>query len=302
MSDFGTIPPPAPPAVDNPPDAETGAKQVRYSKINNNKELLDRIKAGERWMICLTSLIFCVSAFQAFESWSNNRATTIQVDRLIDSAYRVGGAAESFALSSANINRGVMDAVDKIQAQADAVERSRLTSEVNSKAALDATIAQSELDERGWVGVANLTVSVDPTQPIKVSTRVVALGKSPAFDVTVKQGLIFLPKAQPVRLSDLVLSRPILHEGTVSPNTSFPIREDGASPMTAEEKAAIGFVLDKSYIAYYFGEVSYSDIFDFPHWTDFCYAITSGNSEDSAPCGLYDKSDKSKPQESIKHH
>ena len=91
--------------VDQPEDVAAGGIQTQAQERSADKELLDRVKTGERWMILLTALIFLTSAFQAYETWSNNTNSGRQLEHIVTAADRMNDSADSFSRSSADISR-----------------------------------------------------------------------------------------------------------------------------------------------------------------------------------------------------
>ncbi|MGC2163397.1 MAG: hypothetical protein WA634_15925, partial [Silvibacterium sp.] len=155
----------------------------------------------------------------------------------------------------------------------------------------NATQNQMRLDGRAWVGVGSPSLVLNAKDPFKVETRVVVLGKSPATDVVTRMGTRPFPTDHILQHSDLVLAPLPIHNGTAYPGSSFPIRETGINPITPKEKTIIGEVLDKRAVLYFFGEITYRDIFKVHHWTHFCYAIPTGDVNDMIPCTIYNDSD-----------
>lgn len=164
-----------------------------------------------------------------------------------------------------------------------------------AKNAVSVTQQQMRLDERAWVGVGNIVLTLDPSKPVKAETRVAVLGKSPALDVVTVMGIKNLPAAHTLEIEDITPDRthPI-RNGTVFPNATFPIREGGSDPVTPEEKSIVDAIIAKTEILYFFGEITYQDIFNVPHWTHFCYVIPSATADDTRPCTIYNDSDADK--------
>jgi hypothetical protein len=126
--------------VENAIKANTATTKAQGEGSTTDKELLDRVKTGERWMICITILVFLVSCFQAYESWTNNKSTGVQVDNIITAANRVDNAADSFSKSAAGINGGVASAVSELHGQAD-----------ESRKALQATTNNFHREQRAYL-------------------------------------------------------------------------------------------------------------------------------------------------------
>jgi hypothetical protein len=283
------------------PDQKDKAKDTHTSENEANK-IVDAHKKN-RWEelrgagvdrhieLGLTCAIVFFSLVQLLVTWSNNSSTSKQSERLLDSANRINDAADSFSRSSADMSGSMGNAVKQLEAQAKGIEASRTTSESNSKQALDNTVRQSNLDERAWAGFRNLTFVINKTDPLKVQIRVAILGKSPAVDIVVKQGIRFFPPTYIIQVSDLSPDPIGIHQGTAFPNTEFPIQVNGENPISPKERFFIDGVLDKTYSLYYFGVIAYNDIFRKPHWTRFCDVIPSTDADEIHPCPMYNDSD-----------
>lgn len=168
----------------------------------------------------------------------------------------------------------------------------------SAKAAADsigATQQQIRLDERAWVGAANLSIVLDPSKPVRTEVRVAVLGKSPAINLVTEMGLKTLPTSQVLKRSDLVLDKIAVKNGTVFPTETFPVRKYGPNPVTPLERKVIQTIINKEATLYFFGRITYRDIFNHPHWTHFCFAITSGDVNEAHPCAIYNDSDADTP-------
>ncbi|AEU36154.1 hypothetical protein [Granulicella mallensis] len=238
-----------------PFETQTRADKPAQNEKDTNEKLLDRVKVGERWMIILTALIFSVSAFQAYESWSNNRATSTQVDRLIAAANRVDDAAESFSTSARKISNGVGDAVEKLDTQANTFK------------------SQYTETQRAFVFVK----SIDTTYGL-------ASNGEPAYswDITLEnsgstnaRGLVLQRNCGTgeqfkLRSNELLDFSQFLGEKqqlTIGPHSMQTISECGA---LASLVLHTGIVKDPG-SWYSFGRLTYKDIFGTPHITEYCY-------------------------------
>jgi hypothetical protein len=150
---ISTAPPPVQPPSDPPRITETPCPES-----NNGGE---KIRISEWIMVAATLVIALgtiVSGAAIVLQWREMVGGGKQTGDLIQaakmsahSADHNATAATSFAQSAASINKGIADAVAKLEAQNRALETARKSSEANSRAALRATIDDFHQDERAYV-------------------------------------------------------------------------------------------------------------------------------------------------------
>ncbi len=149
------------------------------------RDLSRRLRKSGNLNFWLTAIIAASTVAQTVNSCNNNAITAQQTDQLISAsrygAYAAninGQAARDFASSAAQINRGVGDAVTKLQMQANATEEARESSEENSRTALQATIDNFRQEQRPWLGIA---IFPDKNSGLpSVTIQVHNTGKTPA--------------------------------------------------------------------------------------------------------------------------
>jgi hypothetical protein len=131
-------------------DEEQGTKQSWHTKPE--KIGWDRIIE-----LILAGAIAGATCVQLYTVIDNNRTTGKQAERLLDTANRMDDAADSFSKSSADISRGVSDAVGKLNLQAGELTKSVQQA---SRLADEAEIANQNVvnSDRPWMG-GILTVS-----------------------------------------------------------------------------------------------------------------------------------------------
>lgn len=74
------------------------------------------------FIVVFTFVLTVVAVFQGIIVFQNSKSSTVQMVRVIDAANRINDAADSFSTSSANISRGIIDAVEQLGAQAKATK------------------------------------------------------------------------------------------------------------------------------------------------------------------------------------
>ena len=179
------------------------APKTYQGEINTEKEILDRVKTSERWMIWLTAVVAFTAIFQTVQSCNNNASTSKQVDKVICAANRIGEAADKFSTSAANINTGIGKAVDKLGDQAGA------TNDLGKQAGIQASAATQSVailkrqfiaDHRPYVSIFKTEFTGSTTandiqpisgQPLSVDLNYVNNGKGPALNFRIQRYLVF---------------------------------------------------------------------------------------------------------------
>lgn len=280
--------------VENAVNTQAGNKKGDGEQSDTEKELLDRVKKGERWMIFLTGLIFLTAVFQAYETWSNNGSSGKQVDRIIDAANRIDNAADSFSRSASGINSGVSDAVRKLG------EQSKSTKQVAAATlkASDATIEAAKASGRPYL-IPNILKQKLIGQCFSTprmhdnGTRWCSqfsytnYGQTPAYNVNV-YGVVRSSKNGMNLSKDLPDPLPLCKGDT----PRGALSKDGIAtcemqPMRGDENAiftiGIGNAPD---IAYYLvGFIEYDDVYGTNTRIPFCQHYLTGQSP--APSGFY---------------
>jgi len=156
-------------------------------------------------------LIFAAAIVSfAFLGWRNAQSTTTQTDQLIQAAkiqayaaQHNAQAASDFSTSARSINDGIGNAVQRLQAQANATEAARESSVQQSNAALQATIDNFHQEQRAWIGLSGFAVIADQ-KTMGISTdeginhmntaiaNLLNTGHTPARHVLVLAGIGFM--------------------------------------------------------------------------------------------------------------
>lgn len=288
-------------------DASEGQdqKQGRFSKWERLKKWMFPLDFNNAVMLLLTAFIALgtiVSAvaislqfYEMHEGGIDTKTIADASSQQACSARQIAAASERNAVAAERF----ASSADNINIKIGLTERDFGKMAQNSADSIKATQDAMQLDQRAWMGVGSPSFVVNTHDPIKAETRVVVLGKSPAIDIVTRMGLKPFPASHTLEISDLVLDPREIHNGTAVPGSSFPVRETGADPVTGYEQAITGEIVGKTAILYFFGEVTYRDIFNQSHWTHFCYIVTgtSANADTASPCTIYNDSDAdSKPK------
>ncbi len=180
-------------------------------------------------------------------------------------------------------NRAATATEKAAKAAGDAANEAK-RSRIQAEASLNATIAQSQLDQRAWVGAKAMELSVFAAdKPITGVALISNSGKTFALDTVIRVWIHPFTK----RVNQL--PKPMLKE--VSPMVIFPNQETliFVSTPEAPQEADIAAIRDKKIILYLYGKITYLDVFRKPHTTEFCgffdgkknfTACTFGNTAD----------------------
>lgn len=277
----GDPPPPLPvvPTIERRVVALEAESRARNEEKERD-ELLKDVRTGEWWMISINGALLIATIVIAFIYVGQLNQMTIATQASTD-AVRIAG--DSFLISSGDFERTMRQTIYQTGAQ--------ITSAEAAKDSVETTQTQMRLDERAWLGFGSMSLVLDKTKPIKVETMALILGKSPAVNIVTKLGFKTFASDHMLQLKDLVLDPKEIHNGTAFPGNVFPLRETASDPISENDKLVIDGVLGKKIFICFFGETSYRDIFKNPHWTHFCYAISSADAKESRPCEIHNDSD-----------
>lgn len=133
-------------------------------------------------------------------------------------------------------------------------------------------IELSRLDQRAWLGVVSGTeLSIQENNPVMFQFVVTNSGKSPALASTKImaksfRGSEFVPEYPPSP-EDLPHYGGV---GLVMPGMQIPLTTQRTNPVTRE---AIEELRTGHMVLYIYGEITYKDIFNQPHYTHFCVFV-----------------------------
>jgi hypothetical protein len=253
-----------------------------YHKLKNLiNRVLKKIPHGERMMILLTAAVALATIAQAgiagYSSRSAGKTQTDQFNQMKSVADRMEGAAKSFAGNSANINQGISIATDKLQAQANATEAARQSSEKAATLALQAAINSSRQDQRAWIGVRDFVIiNFKPMERTQVQVLIFNSGKTPALEVKGGiRGSDFVPatwdemriSAEVARESGLIEMKP---HPVIPPQGPDRLAVWDPDPIS---KTDYDNVMNGTKVDYLVGRVEYRDVYHRPQWMTFCLRI-----------------------------
>ena len=248
--------------VERPPDETKIGKRHTDTTNTKNKpsqhSRTDRIMASASVIIALATIAYAGIAFYQLKVMSTTLSemknsgdkTVSQTDRIITEANRLAASSEKTAQQG--------------------------------KRALDATIQQSRLEQRAWVGVVHTispgykegeqNVYVKDGQPIKMGVTIVNSGKTPARNVHTNVSVFYLkstdefvPTFNELTTIGAEPSTTVIQPSAFSSINAGPIPEVGSI-----NKTDIANITNGRYILYIAGKITYEDVFKRPHSTLFC--------------------------------
>jgi hypothetical protein len=261
---------------------------------------------AEHVTIFLTIVLAVVGGLQAAIYWQQKKimeSSGPQTQQLIDAANtqacaarqiaaaseKNAAAAESFSISSGEINRGISDAVGKLQTQAEKMDAARIASEKQSADSLQATIANFHQDQRAWIGVAQMhLISFESGKPMQGDITLFNSGKTPAIHAS--SGL------KAVGVISTTASNQFIEE-----NVNKYLEDVQLNPMEAipPQGTHVIHILDNAPVEdaqyqrvlkgigdyYVVGKVSFIDVSRRQQWTTFCLRVSySANGMDWFYC------------------
>ena len=165
-------------------ECEVAEQQTQQSVMHANEtnekerarhdEIIDRIKKSERLMIGLTAVIALTGIWGGYVVYWQLKVTEGQLTEMQT------GSADTKIIAGAAKTQA--DNTKKLADATESLAESTRNSVAQGKAALDASIETSRLDQRAWVGVvAARNPIVKPGFPVGLEVKYVNTGKTPAF-------------------------------------------------------------------------------------------------------------------------
>lgn len=191
-------------------------------------------------------------------------AAKVQADAAVISA----NAAKVAANAAKDANRIYLESQRETLTQArDAMEASAM----QSVASMEASVRNSRVDQRAWVGIKGINLDIQRDKNTPVEITFVNSGKTPARDVRFVLLLETLPKGQEPQFN--YTEAMAENRGVLFPNAEM----QGAEPILFSNQEIDEIKIGSS-VFFISGTAWYRDIFDVEHKTLFCAVINSKNS------------------------
>lgn len=289
------IRPPTTPDDPSPPATEAISRQEVQSEV---KDIEDRVKRAELWMIWLTAAIafsgFCAIGV-GYMQWREIHSGSSDTHDLAVAAREQATKMQDISDAADKIRQAAENMAAQEKRLADDTETSLKVSTKQSRDALNASIAASRSDQRAWMGAADWTFTVNASDPVKGVVVISNVGKSPATNVICRISGGMFPNDHVLSETDIIYPdrNPIIKQGTAFPGTHFPLTA-GSGPIQPElQKLWFQRIDDGDLVEYFWGYAIYDDAFGRNHWTHFCTRYRP-KTKDGAPCEVYNETDDTK--------
>jgi hypothetical protein len=270
------VPPPVPPPVDPPqpppnPDPKNGEDPRKMSKS-------EKIMVWATCVIAAGTLVsagaICFQWYEMHTGGADTKAIANAAQKQVCAANRSVDAAQKFADTAEDINKGIKDAAQQLQASAE-----------NSKQWTKTVQASMRLDQRAWLSATSTGQTIAISKPISANLRLQNVGRTPAMRISGLIKMESIPQDKtPTFLykQKIVKGEPTVGDfnlATMLPNAQANLRIPAA--MGVENGKQVGeIVLDQpnaealaagTVKLYLHGEINYCDIFKVRHWIKFCF-------------------------------
>jgi hypothetical protein len=241
-------------------------------------------------------VLACIGIVTAFIYWNQLRVMSGQLEQM-----KGGSAQTDRIIAAAEGIRGSVEAANvqnaKALEQTLAISKSGMeSSAVQSKAALDAGIEASRNDQRAWVGPTSFALPecVQDNRPVFIAegcegrfgANVVNAGKTIARKYTARVEAAIWPADAPFI--------PFYEEvGAQSTSVIFPgmsVTNYSGGLMKGFNAAQVDGVKRGSVMVYFFGKLTYQDIFGKSHQTTFCVYVAR-DLRGLTGCSYYNEAD-----------
>ncbi len=258
--------------------ATINATQASQQQQDPEKRLEDRIKKSDRLMILLTGVIALVGVLTWVEIHNGGITTAAQTDRIIE-------ADDSLASATEASNRNSESALRRSLAESERV--------------LSANIDASRNDLRAWVAALGITGVPALNQPWIVHIVAKNSGKTFAkrFRMQVRIARTVPPVTEPGFDDRMEAARSV---SVLAPNGEYTsdttVTGDNSDPHLPNPSQADLDAIRHTVVRFFaYGRMEYRDVFRVPHWTTFCFALTTNLAWES--CSTHNDADDNEPKQ-----
>lgn len=253
------------------------------------KNLEDRLKSAEKWMIWLTGAIVVVGLLQfgaAFMQWraiagqlEEMKSGGVDTHALANAASDQADAAQQFSDTAEDINGRMSEAVDQLSAAAE-----------NAKAGIEATQSALRQEQRAWVGMMQITGIPEVGKPFHMTVLFQNTGRTPAMDFVSQERMIPLASGQEFAPNWAAKAPGIHSHALLFPNQSFTAVVKSSGQDVAVDQPALDFVSNGKMTLFVFGRACYKDVFRQKHWIRFCESYDPAG-KDWVACAKFNEID-----------
>jgi hypothetical protein len=249
------------------------------------------------WLIVILTAVIAITSYL---QWSEIHAGSRDTNALAEAARKQADKAETISGSLEKAVAEMKTSNAQAKQQSDQALR-------QGRDALNATIEQSKLGQRAWVGVSDSRLAqFEANKSIRVEITLTNSGNTPARDAHESTGYalsrIYLrepPKEATARLDKLLPQR---SANPLPPQGRFVTRLGDIPPVGAnaspEDLGGVAVVREsydaiksKVEILYVFGEYEYRDISGRSHTTRFCVFISDPDTKEVQFCDGFNQID-----------
>lgn len=273
-------------AMDDQPEQPAIRSEPRQQGMSDSDATLaDRIKKSDLLMIVLTGLIALATVFQAVFLWQSGR----QADRTVAAAEGLRKALEDsvettrvnmkadLAQRDAALKQTLEESRKIAQANAEQGQRTLQATIAQAKEAMNASLANAQNDQRAWVGpieVVGANFRDDNNTPVFLKEG----ERFPVLGVWITNSGRSIARAfRSIVKADLRRTPFVADYGAPKAAGSISVIQPGARAMikcgTWDYKISardIEEIRNGTVRLYLFGEMTYDDIWNRPHFTRFC--------------------------------
>lgn len=273
----------------NLPSTQPATEQQLYQA---EQKIEERMSAFERSTIRLTKIglfvgivTLIIFAGQLWEMYEGGEQTDKLVGYAKTQANSTGDqadAAQQFSDTAEDINGRMSDAVDQLG-----------TAAKNAKAGIRATQDAMRLDQRAWIVWKAIEGKPELDKPWTLKTYFTNSGKTPAKNVRVN---CIVDHAKDESALDFNKIAPETRPAIIAPNDPTTYCELNPLKIDKVHQEVLNIFSSKQEIIFFYGFVTYDDIFRREHWLTFCHAMEpDGKTWDT--CHVYnDTGDGKKPK------
>jgi hypothetical protein len=258
-------PPPIKPTIEQRVMA-LESKSCTNAKQENSDNLASAVKMGEAWLIGINGALLITTIVIACIYYGQLKQMTTATTATQNA---VCVASQTFLES----------------------RRSNTLQETLNEKSINATVDSFHLDQRAWIGIGDAVITLNVTDPEKVTLTIKNVGKTPATEIVSQIGISEQPRGHELKLADLKYLGDPSRSGTLFPGASTWIGKnlEAVAPGQTDE---INVLKSGDRFAYVFAIVNYNDVFNKPHWTHSCGVIQKDLVSIHA-CKIYNDTDPS---------
>ena len=226
-----------------------------------------RTASATVWIAIFTVILALVGGLTLYEVIAGGSDT----HTLAEAAKKQAGVA-SYALCETQRNNLIQ------QRLADA---NRVSAENSSTSSLGATIKNSDLDQRAWIGVERVDGVPELNKQFVISVMVKNTGKTFAKHVVMSAMEEGMVDELPLRFDRETAHIKANSITLITPNGEYNVRVrvtgEGPDPhIENPDQSGLDRIKSGAFKIYVHGRIDYEDVFRQKHWTIYCFRLQNG--------------------------